>query len=190
MTCKDYLESIDRRLDEALTASQRTAFDSHVLQCPSCKTAFEQAQALSQLFQELPKPACPEIVVNRIYAQTIGIGRHTTAPAASSWRNVAQDIWQRFLPRPALAGWFLMMLMMVGSYFISKNIYQPAPPVYSAAELEKVRNGVHQAFGLFFSAVKKSEKLTREEVFRKKIILPVQEGFRQAYQPILQEGEL
>jgi hypothetical protein len=188
MTCTDYQEKIDLYLDEAMASSDRAEFESHTQECPSCAGAFEQARLLQHAFREMPALICPQPVVQRIFAQTGVDGRKPVS--GRLYDGALQQLSRLLLPRPALAGWLLMVFLMVGSYFISRNIDRPAPPVYTAAELEKARAGVQQAFGLFFFTVKKSEKLAREEVFRKKVILPVQAGIRQAYEPFFQKGEL
>lgn len=188
MTCNEYHEKIDLYLDEALTASERTAFESHVHGCPSCTEALEQARVLLHVFWEMPSLACPERVVHGIFAQS-GIDQYTPA-TGRSFGKALQELLRLLLPRPALAGWLLMMFVVISSYFLSRQPTRVEPAHYTVAELQQARSQLDHAFTLFFTAVRKSEKFTRNEVLVAKIILPVQAGLRQVYEPLSVKGAL
>jgi hypothetical protein len=183
MTCNDFQQIIDAYLDEALAASERYAFESHVRECPSCRPELEHARLLLQAFGEMPQQACPEGVVSRIFAEA-GIGGLKPLPAKSSVQ-ILRDFFIALSPRPAVTGWAIMMLLFIGSYFLSRQTDQIEPVSYSSAELRQTRAQVDYTFNIFFQAVRKTEMLARKEVFESKFVRPVKAGLSQVYEPSL-----
>jgi hypothetical protein len=182
MRCSDFQQTIDLYLDEALATSDRAAFESHVRGCPSCEAKLEHARLLMQTFREMPEQVCPERVVSRIFAET---GTRGFEPVKErSFAQALQEFFRGLSPRPALTGWALMMLLFIGSYFLSRRTEQIEPVNYTAAELRQTRAQVDYAFNILFQAVRKTEKLAREEVFQSKFIQPVKSGLSLIYEPL------
>lgn len=188
MKCDDYLERIELYLDRELSSSEQGDFEGHILACASCREELVQARMLRRALQEMPMPACPASVVDRVLRRT-GIARPMPA-AGQMLDRVLQQFSRVLLPRPALVAWVLLMLVVSAAFYVSTRSWRFAPESYTATELHQAKAHIDYAFGLFFRALKKSEEFMRNEVLLDKVVLPVQTGLRRVYQPSSAKGAL
>lgn len=187
MNCEEFQRHIDLHLDQALAAAGDAAFENHARECPSCSAALHQARLLLQALREMPEQACPTRVMQRVFEKT---GMSSTTPATRSFAQVLQEFGHARSLRPAMAGWALMMLLLISSYYLAGRIDRIEPPAYTTAELQQKKAQIDHAFGIFFGTVKKGERIARQKVFQSKFLRPVKAGLRHVFAPSSQEGEL
>lgn len=55
LTCRELVELVTAYLDGTLLAPERSRFDAHLADCPSCRTYLEQMRQTIRLLGQLPE---------------------------------------------------------------------------------------------------------------------------------------
>ena len=98
-------------LDGALHASDLEHVQAHLEVCGTCGRAYEELRALRGLLRDLPDPAVPAGLVDRIHWR---LAREEAALRPSPWRSAWAAVTRRSLARPlrlALAGATLVVVI-------------------------------------------------------------------------------
>jgi len=175
MSCREVQQEIDLYLDEAITVARRVELEEHFRTCSGCRTSLARARHLAGVLRELPAFNCPDETVQRIYAQTLAVRRGV--PQRS---GIARNAWRgrRLAPRPALAGWLCMLLLLISSFFLARQNGGPVEARYTAAQVLQTKSQINKAFQILFKAVNKSARITRDQVMIAKVVSPARAGMR------------
>jgi hypothetical protein len=68
MNCDTIIEQMSEALDGQLDATQQTAFDAHLAQCPACRDVYADLEQTVSLLHELPPVAPPADLIPNIEA--------------------------------------------------------------------------------------------------------------------------
>lgn len=96
MNCEAYTELISGALDGVLTPEEQAMLDTHLEQCPQCRTLMTELSAL-----DLALNACNEEVPEGFSDRVMDRIR-TEGPAPAHRKNQGADRWRRLLPMAAL----------------------------------------------------------------------------------------
>jgi anti-sigma factor RsiW len=55
LTCKELVELVTEYFDDALSPSDRSRFEEHVMSCPPCRAYLEQMQETIRLLGQIPE---------------------------------------------------------------------------------------------------------------------------------------
>jgi anti-sigma factor RsiW len=57
LTCRELVELVTEYFEDALSASERSRFEEHVMSCPPCRAYLEQMKQTIRLLGNLPEEA-------------------------------------------------------------------------------------------------------------------------------------
>ena len=109
--CRDFSQTVYLLLGDELPDSDRTRWQRHLSDCPSCRRELAQARAVLEAYHALPEQDAPEALIREVVS---------VATAAPGWdlRHLATALRDRlrirWLWRPALAAAALGALLFFG----------------------------------------------------------------------------
>lgn len=113
MNCKTITEQMSEAMDGRLDATQQTAFDAHLAQCPACREAFAALQEAVGLLQDLEPVKPPADLI-------VGINAAIDRPRGL---HVSWNLFNTPPMRVALAASLVLMVGILGVQYLN-----PAPP--------------------------------------------------------------
>ncbi len=185
MTCKNterYLETLETWPDRLPPELER-----HLQHCRRCREAVAAEKALRTGWAELRHIKCPERVTERIFQKTLGKQPDAILQKKTGWW---QDWLTALVPRPAFAAWMLMIAFISGAMWLTYR-YQPTETSpLPRAEVRQTREDIEYALSILFSTLRKSESVTRDLVFRQKLLNTTKRSLKIAFPNQYNEGEI
>ncbi|MDQ7065438.1 MAG: hypothetical protein Q9P90_14470 [candidate division KSB1 bacterium] len=185
MTCND----VERLLEslEAWPERWPPAMQAHLQICSSCRESVAAERVFRLGMAELQQVCCPDTVPERILRETVDSQPATLRTMETSWWL---DWMGALLPRPAFVAWMLMIVLISGAMWLSHR-FQPQPEMPVArVDIQQTREDIEYAFSILFSTLRKSETVTRELVFRRKLINTTKRSLKIAFPDQLKEGDI
>ncbi len=185
MTCND----VERLLESLESWPERwpPEMQAHLKLCPNCRESVAAERALRLGMAGLQQVRCPDAVTERIFRETLDKQPAAVRTTETSWWA---DWLSALLPRPAFAAWMLMIVLIGGAMWLSHR-FQPQPEMPVArVDIQQTREDIEYAFSILFSTLRKSETVTRELVFRRKLLKTTRRSLKIAFPDQQKKGDI
>ena len=91
--CREIRILIEKGLNREMSRKERRDLRRHICRCPDCLREFEKWQKVEKVLSDLPKPKCPNAVMETILSNTIGSKpkkirriRYRFVPGHAGWK--------------------------------------------------------------------------------------------------------
>ncbi len=187
MNCAQFEELLQQAAESPGPLHLPEAARAHAETCPRCAALLAAEEAVNAAIQRMAAVRCPDAVTERILAAaSVRPARSETLLAGRFFEWLAAVL----LPRPAFAAWLLLVALLGGAMWLSRLAEPHRRPLYTAAEVQKYRSGVHFALSLVFDSMKKSQQVTRKTVVREGILQPAEQSMKILLHPRKKKGAI
>ncbi|HMH24797.1 MAG TPA: HEAT repeat domain-containing protein [Puia sp.] len=146
MKCERDKEQITRWINHQMTLDERTLFEIHLAQCPSCRQELEASQQVWDLIGKMPVPEPSAAMPVRFHAML-----DTYKRSVEEKRNPLAAILERFRqlwalqPRFPLAYSLILVVMgLTGGYLLDHRNPGPDPDFAAKKQIDTLSSQVHE----------------------------------------------
>jgi anti-sigma factor RsiW len=170
-------ESIERYLDGELPSNEAAVLESHLEACPRCRQELSAAREVLEGLHGLPVLRCPDRVTNDVFERVRGSAGAQAPPRRSVAGLMRWLAGARLLPRPALAGAFVVLAVL--SAIVIDRREKPEDQI-TAAEIEEAEAAVKWTFAYVSHVGRRSGLAVRDEVLEIGVMRPMERALRSA----------
>ena len=167
MNCKRFTTDFDAWQAGRLSPERRDRVDEHLKACAQCQEIVAADAAISEVFSNWRISPSPDQFEEELLASTIGAENATSKPARS-------------MPWPWLQQWSLKVVasfaLVIVLVLATVDFDVPPEPTVTQTELAQQKAEIDKVLRLFYGALHKSKKATKQNVLQTTILSPARKG--------------
>lgn len=180
--CEEIRKLLDPFLDGDLSRREKSRVKKHLRECPSCRSALEKERETEEMLAALPRLRCPDGVVRRIEALTLG--HHKKERVFDRWFHVHLALNWRTLSLGAAATAVILLFVLHPWVDEPDSVSLP----YTQDEVQKAKDQAKWSLAHIAKTVNRTEREVLEDVILKDLPRTVKKSLREAV-PIFQGGQ-
>ena len=180
--CEKIKELLDPFLDNDLSRREKVMVKKHLKGCPSCRTALEKERETEEMLAALPRLRCPDKVVRKIEALTIG--HHKSESIFDKLFHIHLELNWRILSLGVAATAVILLFVLHPWGDEPDSVSMP----YTQDEVQKAKDQAKWSLAYIAKTVNQTEIEVLEDVILKDLPRTVRKSLREAV-PIFQGGQ-